>query len=116
MKVFTTLLALLMFSLRAYGQEKKAPNTFPTYQQIKPASKEIIDYAPAQGKSFTTLQSDLFNYPENSVTYVLNAQPTKDKKYVKDILKRKDIEIETILIERPDADGKRRIIINFSPR
>ncbi|GAB3696498.1 hypothetical protein GCM10027592_19640 [Spirosoma flavus] len=114
MRFFATLITLI--AIRSYGQAKKEVKTFPTYQQIKPASSEIIDYVPGQRQTVSTRQIDLLGYPADSVTYVLNAQPTTDKKYVKELLSRKDIEIGNVVIERPDANGKRRIIINFTPR
>lgn len=98
-------LLLLLFisfsaSIHSYGQPNSTPTPFPTYQQIKPAGSEIIDYVSKSGDSHQTQQTriNLFDYLPKTVTYVLNGKPTTDVNYAKRVLSRKEIQIETITI------------------
>lgn len=103
----------ILYSLNniAYGQAENNGQKIPTYKQIKPAKDEIIDY---QKDGLIINKPNLFNYPKNSVIYILNGKSTEDYKYVKELLSKKEIEIENILIEKPNKKGKRIIIINYN--
>ena len=110
-------LAFTSTSSGLYGQSKNVAAPFPTYQQIKPATSEIVDYVSQSGKAGVVsrqLTFRLFDYPENTVTYVLNGKPTTDSKYVKEFVNRPETHIESIAIEPPSADGKQIIRIDYS--
>ncbi|MBD2755713.1 hypothetical protein [Spirosoma validum] len=114
------LLVVILFGLRSlgsFGQSKRTTDPFPTYQQIKPIDSEIIDYVAEQGtveRSSRQHPVNLFNYPPKTVTYVLNGKSTTDVKFVKSLLSKKEILIDTITIEQASDNGKRIIRINYS--
>ncbi|WP_460944262.1 hypothetical protein [Spirosoma daeguense] len=110
-----TILFAITTSLGAFSQSPKIAAPFPTYHQLKSAHQDY-DYISPRGESAVErrINLNLFNYPANSVTYILNSQPTTDKNYVRELLKRKDIELDHILVEQPDSCGKRRIKITYS--
>ena len=110
-------LAFMSICSGLYGQSKSVVAPFPTYQQIKPATAEIVDYVSQWGEAGVVghqLTFRLFDYPEHTVTYILNGKPTMDGKYVKEVVNRKETRIETIAIEQPSADGKQTIRIEYS--
>ncbi|GAB3947441.1 hypothetical protein GCM10028805_19700 [Spirosoma harenae] len=106
--------------MRLHGQSVKTENeSFPTYQQIKPDHAEIIDFAPSRGTSGQVVMStrrvpvNLFDYPEKTVTYLLNGKPTMNAKYAKEVLNKKGTQVERINIHEPSPDGKRTIEIEY---
>lgn len=101
------------------AQSKSSPELFPTYQQIKPTSTEITDYVPEQGDSLVTGRQkmiNLFDYPECSVTYILNGKPTTDRKYVQKLVNTKGTQLKHIKIGQPTADDRLTIEIDYSNR
>lgn len=117
MRFILTTLTLLAISYGLYGQSKNDSEPFPTYQQIKPASPEIIDYVPRQGKAGYVQQKitfRLFDYPDGTVTYILNGKATTDEKRAKETVSQVDNHITNISIGEPASDGKRVIRIDFS--
>lgn len=117
------LFTLILFALtsvcpiRLFGQKKNVVTPFPTYQQIKQATDEIIDYVPKKGDSVVTGRQqtiNLFDYPTYSVTYILNGESTTDRKYAQKLIDPKGTQIDRIKIGQPTADGKLRIEIDYS--
>ena len=109
----------LMGSPLAYGQSTPAVAPFPTYQQIKPATTDIIDYVPKPGDFTVTGYKSVFNlfdYPEYTVTYLLNGKATTDSNYVKEMIKGKSTHIDHVKIGQPTSGGKLTIEIEYSTR
>lgn len=101
----------------SYGQSKKTLESFPTYNQIKPASSEIMDYVPKDDKSGFMQQKvtlKLFDYPAGTVTYILNGQPTTDGAYAKKVISKAGNQITNMAIKGPTEEGKRLIYIDFT--
>ena len=117
---FFLLLMFLFFSINKLvnGQARPIAEPFPTYQQIKPVSTEIIDYVPKSGASGVKFQKtfNLFDYPEYPIIYLLNGKPVPNKKYVKKLLNRKETHIERAAIGQPTTDGKLLIVIDYSSK
>ena len=106
----------LMGSSLAYGQLTPAVAPFPTYRQIKPATTEIMDFVPKSGESDVKSQRtfNLFDYPEYTVTYLLNGKATTDSNYVKEVMNRKSTQIDRVKIGQPTSEGKLTIEIEYS--
>lgn len=124
--VFTLTTLIVAFArITLYGQSIKQEVSFPTYQQIKPTTSEIVDYVSPRGSLPADVQNllqarinqtNLFDYPAGTVTYILNNQPTTDVEYVKQVLDNKSISIESVLIGQPDDNQKRTIRIEYRAR
>ena len=118
MRFILTTLTLLAISYGLYGQSKNDSEPFPTYQQIKPASSEIIDYVSKQGKSEyrKEIVFNLFDNPEGTVIYFLNGKKIKDSKRAKELVYQEGNHINEISVENLSSDGKRVIRINYSTK
>ena len=121
MKQFGLVLLFSASTTSLYGQSTKTlVESFPTYQQIKPAHVEIIDFVSTTGQSGQSLIStrqfavNLFGYPKKTVTYILNGKPTTNVKYAKEVLNKKETQIDRINIHEPTINGKRVIEIDYS--
>lgn len=115
------LYSLLAFTFIAkgvvYGQSTNHAASFPTYNQIKAANAELIDYAPRQFNKMVSRQNvnvNLFDYPAGSVTYILNGKATANANYVKKILNRTENHIDSIVIGEAPATGKRILKITYT--
>lgn len=109
-------LSFLLISRIGNGQATNRPTVrLPTYWQIKPTYSETVDYVSPNGTSVLRRSEplNLFDYPKNTVTYVLDGQLTTDIDYVKRVMAERQTNIETIHIGKPDEHGKRMIEITF---
>ena len=116
-----SLCILLAFTLTAkgivYGQSKNHMASFPTYNQLKPEGAKIFDYVPERGSENFSRQKvafKLFDYPNGSVTYILNGKSTTNADYVKKVINQNGNRLNSISIGEPAADGKRVISLIFS--
>lgn len=119
-RLFFVLLNTLTFLLAnrvANGQTQSIESPFPTYKQIKPAYAETVDCVYPVGTHLLRTNATLnrFDYPKDSVTYVLNGKPTTDVDYVKRVLAKPGTRMEAISIGEPDAHGRRIIAIKYEP-
>ena len=119
MRFIFILATLLSISYCLYGQSKNDGELFPSYKQLKPASSEIIDYLPRYGKAAffeKKIISMLFDYPDGTVTYILNDKTMTDRKRATEIVSQNENHIDNISIGEPTSDGKRIIRINYSTK
>lgn len=115
--VLSLLFWLILASHHLYGQAVNQTESFPSYQQIKAADSEIVDYVSSQGKSgFYTEKTtiNLFDYPDGTVTYILNGKSTTDGNFAKKLLSQKKIQIDKISIELPTENRKQIIRIDYT--
>jgi len=99
----------------AFGQAQKTKADFPSYDQIKPTKREIVDYGgPNSVVKMERKTINLFDYPAGTVTYILNGKSSTDVNYVKQILSDKWKDIEYISVGKPDDKGKRVIKIDYN--
>ncbi|MFD2570196.1 hypothetical protein ACFSUS_06090 [Spirosoma soli] len=99
-----------------YGQSTQPKEAFPTYQQIKHPTGEIIDYdhATPQGNAVSrVVKFNLFDYPAGEVVYMINGKSTTDVQAVKKLMNNKDVQIESLSIKEPTKDSKQIIEINY---
>lgn len=117
MRITLLLIPISLLSASVYAQSRKPVDAFPTYQQIKPAPGEIVDYnAPLTHFSSygSSNHLNLFDYPKRSVTYVVNGRPFTNPKRVKKLLNQTGVQLEQLRLGRPDEQGKRIIGIDYS--
>ncbi|MCX6215850.1 hypothetical protein [Spirosoma sp.] len=110
---------LLCTGTALFGQSKNTPVSFPTYNQIKPAREEIMDYVPGPGSGKPDYMKqkvvfNLFDYPAGSVTYIINGKPTTDEKTAKEVINKKGNYVKKASINGPTEDGKRTIYIDYT--
>ncbi|GAB3014826.1 hypothetical protein [Spirosoma pulveris] len=109
--------ALMCVGTALFGQSKNIPASFPTYNQIRPAREEIMDYVPGPGRPDYIKQKivlNLFDYPAGSVTYIINGKPTTDEKSAKEVVNKKGNYVTKASINGPTEDGKRTIYIDYT--
>lgn len=113
-----SILTILFINQISCGQSKPPGESFPTYRQIGPVKAEIVDYVNPGGAM--TIRSNakinLFDYPKNTVTYLLNGKVTMDVDYVRRILLDKGTQIEAVSVGKSDENGKRIIVITYETR
>ncbi|MCF2491069.1 hypothetical protein [Dyadobacter sp. CY347] len=116
----------------AFAQTKKK-DSFPTYEQIRGNKSEIYDFVapqsinanpvsaiPETGKynlirrtNVTEHRFDVFGYPKDSVTYILNGRKEKNAKRAETELKTKSSNITNISIGAVDEKGRRVVRIDY---
>lgn len=108
------LVTLALSSRASFGRGQKSNAPFPHYQKIKPKSSDIVDHAgPNSSVRMEWITINLFDYPKEAVTYLINGNPMGDVNYVKELMADKGKYIESIAIGKPDLAGKRVIEIKY---
>ncbi|SOD80524.1 hypothetical protein [Spirosoma fluviale] len=102
-----------------FGQSKSTPVSFPTYNQIKPAGGEIMDYVPSPGSGKIEyikqkMVFNLFDYPAGTVTYIINGKPATNEKAAKEVVSKKGNYVTKVAINEPTEDGMITIYIDFT--
>jgi hypothetical protein len=107
-------LFLLTASL-AIGQPRPVSATLPTYNQLKPANREIYDYVSPRGTGYQLVDRtfQLFDYPDGTVTYQVNGKIVRKASDVRKRLTAPGVQIDSLSIGQPNADGKRLIRIRL---
>ncbi len=106
-------LFLLTASL-AIGQPRPVSATLPTYNQLKPANREIYDYVSPPGTYRSVERTfQLFDYPAGTVTYQVNGKIVREASDVRKQLTAPGVQIDSLSIGQPNADGKRLIRIRL---
>ncbi|SKB59493.1 hypothetical protein [Dyadobacter psychrophilus] len=113
--------------------QKKEKGSFPTYDQIRGNKSEIYDFVapqsiqvnptsavPETGKYTLIKRSivtehgfDVFGYPKDSVTYILNGRKEKDAQRAEKEIRTKSKNITDISIGAVDSKGRRVIRIDY---
>ena len=119
----------------AFAQTKKK-DSFPTYEQIRGNKSEIYDFVapqsiqvsptsaiPETGKYNSIKRSiltdhgfDVFGYPKDSATYILNGRREKNAKRAETEIRTNSKNITDISIGAVDERGKRVIRIDYEVR
>ncbi|GAB3902160.1 hypothetical protein [Spirosoma agri] len=97
----------------AVAQVKASSQQIPVYETIKPIQLKI-----APPRVFTNQTINLFDYPENSVLYVLNGKETVDKaEFMRRIKQAKSgIVANRVVVGPADSNQKRTIEIDYVVR
>ncbi len=112
-------LSILTFSLLtaslAVGQPRPVGATLPTYNQLKPANREIYDYVSPRGTGYQSVERTfrLFDFPDGTVTYQVNGKIVSKASDVRKQLTAPGVQIDSLSIGQPNADGKRLIRIRL---
>ncbi len=98
----------------AVGQPRPVSVTLPAYNQLRPANREIYDYVGPRGTYQSVERTfQLFDYPDGTVTYQVNGKTVSKVSDVRKRLTAPDVQIDSISIGQPNADGKRLIRIRL---
>lgn len=134
MKCPYSIIILLLTSINqlVFAQTKKK-DSFPTYEQIRGNKSEIYDFVAPQSIQASPLKAvpetgkynlirrsivtehgfDVFGYPKDSVTYILNGRKEKDAKRAETEIRSKSKNITDIAIGAVDGRGRRVIRIDY---
>ena len=134
MKSFCLILIIVFTgTFHFLSAQTKKKESFPTYEQIRGNKSEIYDFVspqnapgnptaavPETGKLTVTKRSivtdhkfDLFGYPQDSVTYILNGRKEKNAKRAETEIRTKSRNITDISIGAVDAKGMRVVRIDY---
>lgn len=134
MKSFCSILVVMLVStFISVSAQTKKKDTFPTYEQIRGNKSEIYDFVtpqsvtanptsavPETGKYSLTKRSmvtehgfDVFGYPKDSVTYILNGRNEKNAKRAESEIRMKSKNITDISIGAVDGRGRRVVRIDY---
>ncbi len=101
----------------AVGQPRPVSATLPAYNQIKPANREIYDYVSPRGTGYQSVERtfQLFDYPDGTVIYQVNGKISSKASDVRKRLTAPGVQLDSLSIGQPNADGKRLIRIRLLP-
>ncbi len=97
-------------SVILYGQTTNKRQYFLTYKDIRPAKGEIVDHSDS---GIIVSKPNLFDYPQKTVTYILNGKSIVNIERVKKIIYKKNTHIKNVVISQPDRCGERTIYIKY---
>ncbi len=113
MRLLIIVLSLITASI-AVGQPRPVSASLPAYNQLKPANREIYDYvSPRVTHQSVERTFQLFDYPEGTVTYQVNGKIVNKAGDVRKQLTTPGVQIDSLSIGQPNADGKRLIRIRL---
>ncbi len=107
---------LLLTGYVSQAQNRPTAILLPTYNQIKPASREIYDHVNPGGMCNQSVQgrARLFDYPDNEATYMVNSKIVSNAA-VRQRVAQPGMYIDSLSVSQPNANGKRLIRIRLVP-
>ncbi|MCF2503332.1 hypothetical protein L0663_08090 [Dyadobacter sp. CY107] len=130
---YSIIIIMLTSTTQLVFAQIKKKNSFPTYEQIRGNKSETYDFVapqsiqanptsavPETGKYTLIKRSivtehgfDVFGYPKDSVTYILNGRKERDAKRAEMEIRTKSRNITDISIGAMDGRGRRVIRIDY---